>query len=435
MKIAIITSGFLPVVDGVTVSGLYRLQKLSQWGHQVVLFCPDYSSLEHFYLNWRDYTGNILPGVKVVNLDSTTFMEIDFERNVSRNSYKTVLQELEKFQPEIIHVDEPERLFVGFWRIPGIDYAKKANIPCVGFFRTNFLEYLDDYASFPVGGITIPLPARGMAVVKFLFKKFLCGVYNAYDVTLIHNTVTHQKLIEIGIQNTLYENLNGFDSAKFNPNLREENFFEKNYGLLDLDRKIKLIFLGRLTPDKGWNFTINAFPKILQQINPENLALIIVGDGQMRDEIASQLKSLLPHTHLFGRVSPNEIPGILANSDIYVTTSEKENRALTIIEALASGLPILAPRAGGIPQDVRDGWNGFLFAPQNVEDFANKLKILGENPLLRQQMGARGREYIEQNNSWDRTVQNLIRIWEEEIAKKKQINYKNLSAIADNSRC
>ncbi len=49
MKIAIITSGFLPIMDGVTVSGLQRLKRLSQWGHEVILFCPDYSSLEDYF--------------------------------------------------------------------------------------------------------------------------------------------------------------------------------------------------------------------------------------------------------------------------------------------------------------------------------------------------------------------------------------------------
>ncbi|MCU0535371.1 MAG: glycosyltransferase [Hydrococcus sp. Prado102] len=425
MKIAIITSGFLPVIDGVTISGLHRLHKLSQWGHQVLLFCPDYSALANIYPNWQEYTGNMLSGLNIVNLESTSFMDINFERNVSKNSYKVVLQELERFEPDIIHVDEPERLFVGFWRIAGIDYARQKGIPCVGFFRTNFLEYLDDYLSFPIGEKTIPLPNEGMILVKVLFKKFLSWVYNAYDATLIHNIFTHQKLVEIGIKNTIYENLNGFDPQQFTPNLREEKFFEKRYGLLDCDRKTKLIFLGRLTPDKGWKFTIDAFSEIVQKINPEQLALIIVGDGPMRDEIASALKPLLPHVHFFGRVSHNEVPAILANSDIYVTTSEKENRALTIIESLASGLPVLAPRAGGIPQDIQDGWNGFLFEPQNIEDFSSKLKILTENYSLRKEMGVKGRSYIEKY-SWETTVKNLIRLWEEQIAQKSQVTNRTL---------
>lgn len=417
MKIATIASGFLPVIDGVTVSGFYRIQKLSQWGYEVLLFVPDYSALAEVYPHWKDYTGNILPGVRVVSLESTSFMDMDFERNVSRKSYQTLLQELEKFQPDIIHVDEPERLFVGFGRIPGIDYAKKAQIPCVSFFRTNFLEYLDDYVAFPIGGITLSLPLWGMSFVKFLFKKFICWVYNSYDLTLIHNKITQQKLIEIGIKNTHYEDLNGFDLSQFDRNLRQKDFFANNYELPNVDRKIKLIFLGRLTPDKGWQFTLEAFPTVVQQIDPENLALIVVGDGTMQDEIANGLKGLVSQVHLLGRVAPEKIPALLANSDIYITTSEKESQGMTVLEALASEIPVLAPYAGGIPQNVQDGCSGFLYKPQDINDFVNKLKILVENPILRQEMGAKGKEYTKKF-SLDKTVQNLVDIWKEVIATK-----------------
>ena len=111
IKIAIIASGFLPLIDGVTVSGLQRLNKLSQWGHEVILFCPDYSSLEADYPNWRDYTGDILPRVRVINLASSSFVGLEYEPNVTRKSYRTVLQELADFQPDIIH----QKMF---WWIP-----------------------------------------------------------------------------------------------------------------------------------------------------------------------------------------------------------------------------------------------------------------------------------------------------------------------------
>lgn len=134
MKIAIIASGFLPVVDGVTVSGFHRLQKLSDWGHQVKLFCPDYSALASVYPNWQDYIGPILPNVEVIPLTSSAFMGLDFERNVTWRARRHLQTALEAFQPDIVHVDEPERLSVGLWQIPGIQYAQRANIPCVGFF-------------------------------------------------------------------------------------------------------------------------------------------------------------------------------------------------------------------------------------------------------------------------------------------------------------
>ena len=408
MKIAVISSGFLPVVDGVTVTGLYRLRKLSEWGHQILLFCPDYSVIENIYPNWREYTGEILPGVRVVNLASTPFMDIDFERNVSRKSYQTVLYELEKFQPDIVHVDEPERLFTGFLLVAGVDFAKRHNIPCVTFFRTNFLDYLDDY---------FPLPAVGMAAMKFLFKKFLARVYNSYDVTMTQSIVTQEKTIAIGIKNSIFANLTGVDTEVFNPKLRDHNFFANKYQNPELDRQIKLIFIGRLTPDKGWNFTIKAFTEVARVINLKNVALLIAGDGQMREEIQTKLGKLTPNIHLLGRVAPEAMPALLANSDIHVTTSEKETKGLTVLEAFAAGIPVIAPNAGGVITSIQNGENGFLFEPQNVDYFTQKLKQLIENSALRQEMGIKAREYVVENSSYENTAKNMVKIWEEQIKK------------------
>jgi glycosyltransferase involved in cell wall biosynthesis len=402
MKIAIITSGFLPVVDGVTVSGMYRLERLSQWGHQVLLFCPDYSEIESIYPNWKEYSGEILPNARVVNLPSTPFMDLDFERNVGFKAYPLLLKELEVFQPDVIHVDEPERLFFGFFRIPGVKFAQQKGIPCIGFFRTNFLEYAEDY---------FPLPAWGITIVRSIFQKIFSWIYNAYNITLVSSKVTHPKLIEMGITNTKYANLLGFDSDKFSPDLREERYFKNRYGLPKVDQQVKLIFLGRLTPDKGWGFTFDALPTLSRSIDLENVAFLIAGDGPSREEIAETLGKFTPHIHLLGRVPPEDIPALLANSDIHVTTSEKEARGLTILEAFGSGIPVIAPRSGGVIENIKDGWNGFLYTPQDREDFTQKLKQLIENPELRQEMGLRGRQCVEEY-SWDATVKNLVEIWE-----------------------
>lgn len=407
MKIAIITSGFLPVVDGVTVSGYYRIQKLSEWGHQVLLFCPDYRALAHLYPDWQNYTGEILPGVRVVNLASTPFF-VDFERNVGWWSYPTLLRELDRFQPDIVHVDEPERLFIGFWRVPGVKWAERAQVPCVGFFRTNFLEYLEDF---------FPLPPRAIATLKWMVKKLILFIYNSYDATLVSSRVTHEKLVQLGINNALYGNLLGFDADRFQPQLRQPDFFSDHYGL-KLEQQVKLIFIGRLTADKGWEFTFHACERVAQLVNMDNLAFIVAGDGPLRPEIEQRLGQLTPHVHLLGRVSPERVPALIANSDIHVTTSEKETRGLTVLEAFAAGIPVLAPRAGGVVENIHHGSNGFLYTPQDSEDFAQKLKLLVENPSLRQEMGRNGRQGLEKY-SWDNTVQNLVTIWEAQIAKTR----------------
>jgi glycosyltransferase involved in cell wall biosynthesis len=405
MKIAIISSGFLPVVDGVTVTLINRLQRLSQWGHQVLLLCPDYSSLEKIYPNWRDYTGNILAGVKVINLPSDSLLGLDFERNVTRKSSQILWQELQNFQPDIIHVDEPERLFFGFLKIAGVAFAKKNNIPCASFFHTNFLEYGKDYFN---------TPAWLDAILKRIFQFPLSWIYNQYDVTLVSSSVTCQKLSRIGIKNLLQGDLLGINIEQFGFDLRNDNFFENKYKLSNIAKKVKIVFLGRLTPDKGWKFTINTLTKIAQEVNLEQIALIVAGDGIMRHEIAQKLSKLTANIYFLGRIYPDDVPALLINCDLHITTSEKETKGLTILEAFAAGIPIIAPRAGGIIDTIQDGWNGFLYEPQNYDDFATKLKLLIEDANLRQVMGTKGREYVSKY-SWDRAVKNLLKIWEEQI--------------------
>jgi glycosyltransferase involved in cell wall biosynthesis len=417
MKIAIITSGFLPVIDGVTVSGMQRLRKLSHWGHEVLLFCPDYSALSKIYPNWREFTGEILPGVRVVSLASTPFMDLDFERNVSIFSNGKLTRELEAFQPDIIHVDEAERLFFGFFRKPGIAYARKANIPCVSFFRTNFLEYVEDY---------IPLPSVAIAVIKFFFKQIILFVYNAYDVTLVSSKVTHQKLIEMGFKNTRYGNLLGFEQKMFAESLRKPNFFKDKYRILGLDRKVTLLFLGRLTPDKGWDFTLEALAQ-LSSIERDAVAIIVAGGGPIQDDIAAKLSELNIEAHLLGRVPPEEVPLLLANSDVHVTASTKETRGLTILEAFAAGIPVLAPNAGGVVENIRDGWNGFLFEPNNEGDFRQKLLQLVQNRDLRKEMGRNAKSCVTQY-SWDETVKNLVEIWTELVENKSKTSVNTYSS-------
>ncbi len=406
MKIAIIASGFLPVLDGVTVSGYYRVQKLSQLGHQVLLFCPDYSPLGHLYPNWKDYTGNIFPGVEVINLPSTPFL--DFERNVGFNTYKIVRQELEKFQPEIIHVDEPERLFFAFFRLAGIEFARQHNIPCVCTFRTNFIEYFEDF---------LPLPKGINLMLQLIFKKSFVSIYNQYDLTLVSSSITYQKIVGIGIKNAMYVNFHGFDIEKFESATITTNFWESNYQIPNLDNKVKIVFLGRLTEDKGWKFTLDAFVKLQQLVNIENFAMIIVGDGPMREEISNRLSQVTNHVYLLGRIPPENVPNILKNSDFHVTASEKETRGLTVLEAFAAGIPVVAPQAGGVTENIEDGKNGLLFTPGNQESFCEKLKLLIEDSNLRRKMGINAKESVAKY-SWDNAVANLVKIWQEQILLK-----------------
>ncbi len=404
MKIAVICSSFFPVIDGVTIAVLNRLKKLSILGHQVIVFCPDYQPIKHIYLDYQEYTGEIFPNVKVINLASTKSVALDFERDVTIKSYQRVIKKLKEFQPDIIHVDEAERLGFCFLKLPGVKYARQNNIPCIAWFHTNYSDYFDDYFKLPLG-------------INKLIKKVLASIftkiYNAYDLTLVSSSVTTQKLSKLGIKNIYCADLLGYNSKYFaNSNFE---FFSEQYNIYNIENKIKLIFLGRLTTDKGWNFTLkslaNLSPDILNKI-----AIIIAGDGALKDEIEASLKQLTPNVHLLGRSVPKTVPMLLTNSDIFITNSEKETRGLTVIEAAAAGIPAIAPRAGGVIDTIKDGETGFLYQPQNQADFLDKLNLLISNINLRQSMGIKAKE-LAQQWTWEQTINNLVKIWSDEINK------------------
>jgi glycosyltransferase involved in cell wall biosynthesis len=415
MKVAIITSGFLPVIDGVTVTLWNRLRQLSDRHHQAIVFCPDYSGLEQIYPHWQAYVGEILPGIKIINLPSVPFMDVEFERNISQPSYPLLLRELEKFQPDLIHVDEPDRLFLSLFKYPGVTYARRSNIPCVGFFHTNFIDYIEDYFSLPAIAI------RGFkSVSRFLIARN----YNSYNATLTASAETGRKLLQMGIRNVVVDDFLGVDFDRFHPDLRRHDFFQQTYGISNIDEKIKLVFLGRLTPDKGWAFTLNAFATLAESPLREAIALVIAGDGPLHNRISKQLTTLGFTVCCLGRVPPDEVPALLVNSDIHVTTSEKETKGLTILEAFAAGLPVLAPCAGGIIDSMEDGHNGYLFTPGDRQDFIEKLVLLVNQPQLRQTLGQNARTYAAQC-TWNHAIDRLLYIWTQQI---EQISSRSTTA-------
>ncbi len=410
MKIAMITSGFLPVVDGVTVTLWHRLQILSQYGHDVVVFCPDYSPISQIYPDWQTYVGTVMPGVCIVPLASAPFMGLAFERNVTRASYQQVLEALQDFQPDIIHVDEPERLFLGFVRVPGVNFSRKANIPCVGFYHTNFVDYIDDY---------VALPKWAIALLKWGSRQIIHRVFNAYDATLVASQSADQVVSAMGVRHTICDQFLGVDVNAYQPSLRSSQFFQTHYGLSDVDSKLKLLFLGRLTPDKGWNFTLRALSHWQQTADLDAVVLLIAGDGSMRDQITHRLHQLNIPAYVLGRISPDTVPALLMNSDIHITTSEKETRGLTVFEALAAAIPVLAPRLGGVAETLSGKQVGVLYDPGNEADFAQKLQHLIDHPHLRHDMSQQAQSLVA-HLTWDQAVGRLLACWRHQIEVKSR---------------
>ncbi|MDJ0745374.1 MAG: glycosyltransferase [Xenococcaceae cyanobacterium MO_167.B27] len=278
---------------------------------------------------------------------------------------------------------------------------------------TNYIEYVEDY---------FPLPKIGIWLIQKFFQWFFSRVYNAYDCTLVATKVTQEKVAKIGIQNSIRADLLGVDLKKFTAVSSQNNFFGDRYKLMDIEDKIKIVFIGRLTPDKGWKFTLNSFTQMvanpnLPQLDLTKTATIVVGEGDMKQQIQQVLGNIMPHLYCLGRITPDDIPPLLVNSDFLVTASEKETTGLTILEAGAAGIPAIAPRKGGVIDNIQDGTMGYLYTPKDIKDFLSKLQSLIDNPSLGSNMGIQAKQYVSKY-SWEQTTDNLLQIWSAEITKK-----------------
>ncbi|MEM0489273.1 MAG: glycosyltransferase family 4 protein, partial [Candidatus Bathyarchaeia archaeon] len=114
---------------------------------------------------------------------------------------------------------------------------------------------------------------------------------------------------------------------------------------------------------------------------------------------------------------PDEmLPRLYQAADIFVFPSIYENMPFAVLEALASGLPVITTKVGGIPEIIDDGENGFLIEPFNARKLAERLLYLVENPTVAYEMGAAGRKTVEERFNWNKIIKQITAVYREVLA-------------------
>ncbi len=176
------------------------------------------------------------------------------------------------------------------------------------------------------------------------------------------------------------------------------------------------VLVARLSPEKDVATLIYAVKVILHHLAPKDpaFALEIAGDGATRSQLETLSQSLgLGDTVRF-LGERNDIPTLLANASMFILPSLTEGISLTLLEAMARGLPVVATRVGGNPEVVVDGNTGFLVPAQDPEALAEAMLHIHQHPKLGRQMGLRGRQRVEQEFS----VQGMIRDYEQQYVEE-----------------
>jgi glycosyltransferase involved in cell wall biosynthesis len=164
-------------------------------------------------------------------------------------------------------------------------------------------------------------------------------------------------------------------------------------------------WIGRMTGVKRTHDVLLALKRLRE--HDVDAALCMVGDGPDREPIERHASELGVIRHCYFLGYQEEVGQYYAAFDAMVLPSGNEGTPVSAIEALASGRPVVATRVGGVPDVVRDGEDGFLVAPGDVEQLADRLALLARDPDLRERMGRAGRERVVPRYAVDRLIDDV----------------------------
>lgn len=412
MKVAIATAVYHPQVNGVAVFSHNLAVGLVKRGVEVIVICPSQTG--------RSYT-KLVDGVKVHYLRSVSVKvypdqihEIPEERRILgvkiprifyRHSFRAsvfpqleVTRILDEFCPDVVHIQVSDPIGLSV-----VSYAKRHQIPVVTT-EHNQPEVFTE-------------PLHVPRVVKKPVEELL----NAYFVNRQSKSDFVTMPTEKAIRNLLMERgrdfgvpvaavSNGVDLADFKPGRVSDAVKEK----YELSKTAKtLLNVGRLDPEKNVGKVIEAFKLVKKRLS--NIQLVIVGDGVDKANLES-LAEGCPEVHFLGRVTPPELYEVYRLGDVFVTASEIETQGIVLIEAAATGMPLVAVDKGAVSEVCRDGENGYLCHPGDVNEIAEAaVKILSDDELRRR--FSKVSIKIASEHDFEKTLDKFINIYNTVVAK------------------
>jgi glycosyltransferase involved in cell wall biosynthesis len=368
MRVAIVTETFLPKIDGIVTMVTKTVETLQSAGDEVVVFAPSGGPAE-------------LYGAEVVSLPSIPFPFYP-ELNVAAPR-ASMRKHLERFRPDVFHLFEPSLLGIG-----GIYYGKVLHIPIVISYHTNLPAYLHYYKLGFFEGPTW----------KLMRARHLRADLNLCTSTQMMDELRHHDIDRLA----LWER--AVDAQRFHPSKCSAETRNQLSG--GEPQKPLLLYVGRLSAEKD----IGTLRKLLEAMPEARLA--IVGDGPVRKELEKHFQGT--PTYFAGYMRGEPLAQAYASADMFVMPSKTETLGLVLMEAMAAGCPVVACRAGGVPDAVEDGATGFLYEPDDADGLVNKVAWVMEHTAERDAVRARARADVERH-SWEDSTEQLRRYYAQAI--------------------
>uniref|UniRef100_M1ARR1 Glycosyltransferase n=3 Tax=Solanum tuberosum TaxID=4113 RepID=M1ARR1_SOLTU len=281
-----------------------------------------------------------------------------------------IISEVARFKPDIIHASSPGIMVFG-----ALIIAKLLCVPIVMSYHTHVPVYIPRYT---FSWLVQPM----WMIIKFLHR--------AADLTLVPSAAIAKdlKAYRVTAANKIRLWNKGVDSESFHPRYRSH---EMRLRLSDGEPdKPLIVHVGRLGVEKNLDF----LKRLMDRLPEARIAFI--GDGPYREELEKMFSGM--PVVFTGMLLGEELSQAYASGDIFVMPSESETLGFVVLEAMSSGLPVLAARAGGIPDIIPDdqqGKTGYLYNPGDIDDCLSKLEPLLYNAELRETIGRAARTEME----------------------------------------
>lgn len=371
MNIAIFTDTYIPQINGVVevIRGIRN--GLEGKGHKVFIVAPRIKSFKD-----KDK--------RIIRVPSFPFPGLS-EHRISFLYFRDINKKfIIKKKINIIHSQTP-----GTIGMIGIILARQCRIPHLHHYQTFF----EDYAHY----LKIPKPLSLLTIKNI--SRWFC---NRVDMVTVPTYPFKSVLESYGIHKDVYVWASGIDLKRF----RGGKNIRKQVGIPS--DAFVLLYVGRLAREKNISFLLELLPYIRKK--KKNIRLMIVGDGPLRsqlEEYAEELK-ISDLTIFTGAVSPDEVKNYYHSADIFVFSSLTETQGLVTLEALASGLPVVAVSAYGIKYVLKDGEGAFLVS-LNRRTFLEKIQKLMHKRVY-ESMQKKGKAFV-RNYTYAASTKKLMGIY------------------------
>lgn len=372
MKIAYLTQSYPPMVSGAALMSAHLAKEMAVRGHKILVIAA--SDRERGYLTIKNE-------MAVLRLGSI-HNPLRVGQRFLLYPRRAILRSLRKFQPDIIHTHDP--LQIG---LLGLEHARHTNIPVL--LSIHQLPWFVSAYLPEIYGIRSATETSLWTYSRWLLRQFDALITPTQAIAGMISTMTGIKS-----QTVSY----GIDLRTFHLHLpTDEEIATRNK--LDLPLNVPIILhVGRLDADKHVDRVILAAITSLRETDAH---LLIVGDGRQKSALMElcRSKGIAQRCHFPGYVSVQEgLPAIYRLATLFVTASEIETQGIVLLEAAASGLPIVAVQTTCISEIVQDGLNGYLKASGDNIALGNAITELLTDTEKARKMGQAGRRLVKKHN-------------------------------------